>query len=408
MGSSSISTITFNAFTPKARQLAQQRGQLEDFICLQNNVAMLSEPVHGLLNAIYEFVHKMQSTLIHSILNGKEQLSVDERKETLSFISRFFSPKFGEQTKDGKRAGMAISQNNFIKLIPILTCYDNDNEKKKSTDARALITLAQQFGLHKGVVIPLNFYHFFSQVASSAAPKVRTMNLRLLPRLRLALFALHGVDAPGATMTWSKSFDLLASARESGDNNNNSNSTKKQKKTKTNKEEDKATVLLIEILSNQTQVELKNGVVAVPNEYKHISAWKALGKKPLSCHQAFREAIVAILLDCKNHSINKKEYETLLRLFLSTTPSKIVDRHFNSVGQGLLSYACHRLFAQLIDQDWHLAIGAGLHHHDGFESKFKKLIRKFAEEVEEEEEVEEVEEEEVVEEVEEEEEEEEE
>merc|ERR1712146_436924 len=84
--SSSISTITFNAFTPKARQLAQQRGQLEDFICLQNNVAMLSEPVHGLLNAIYEFVHKMQSTLIHSILNGKEQLSVDERKETLSFI----------------------------------------------------------------------------------------------------------------------------------------------------------------------------------------------------------------------------------------------------------------------------------------------------------------------------------
>merc|ERR1712146_608287 len=89
--SSSISTITFNAFTPKAHQLAQQRGQLEDFICLQNNVAMLSEPVHGLLNAIYEFVHKMQSTLIHSIMNDKEQLSVDERKETLSFISRFFS-----------------------------------------------------------------------------------------------------------------------------------------------------------------------------------------------------------------------------------------------------------------------------------------------------------------------------
>ena len=99
-------------------------------------------------------------------MNDKEQLSVDERKETLSFISRFFSPKFGEQTKDGKRAGMAISQNNFIKLIPILTCYDNDNEKKKSTDAsaRALITLAQQFGLHKGVEIPLNFYEVFSQV----------------------------------------------------------------------------------------------------------------------------------------------------------------------------------------------------------------------------------------------------
>merc|ERR1712146_139339 len=224
--SSSISTITFNAFTPKARQLAQQRGQLEDFICLQNNVAMLSEPVHGLLNAIYEFVHKMQSTLIHSIMNDKEQLSVDERKETLSFISRFFSPKFGEQTKDGKRAGMAISQNNFITLIPIPTCYDND--EKKSTDASALITLAQQFGLHKGVEIPRNFYSFFSQVASSAAPKVCTMNLRLLPRLRLALFALHGVDAPGATMTWSKSFDLLAFARESGDNNNNS--TKKNKK----------------------------------------------------------------------------------------------------------------------------------------------------------------------------------
>ena len=62
--SSSISTITFNAFTPKARQLAQQRGQLEDFICLQNNVAMLSEPVHGLLNAIYEFVHKMQVSFL--------------------------------------------------------------------------------------------------------------------------------------------------------------------------------------------------------------------------------------------------------------------------------------------------------------------------------------------------------
>ena len=95
-------------------------------------------------------------------MNDKEQLSIDERKETLSIISRFFSPKFGEQTKDGKRAGMAISQNNFIKLIPVLTCYAND--EKKSTDASALITLAQQFGLHKGVEIPRNFYEVFSQV----------------------------------------------------------------------------------------------------------------------------------------------------------------------------------------------------------------------------------------------------
>ena len=148
---------------------------------------------------------------------------------------------------------MAISQNNFITLIPILTCYDDNDEKKSTdTDARALITLAQQFGLHKGVEIPRNFYSFFSQVcflfvclffffkkkiqlshsirflflhliitfvftfsyycimckvASSAAPKVRTMNLRLLPRLRLALVSF--VIVVLCTTTFFLSFYLI-------------------------------------------------------------------------------------------------------------------------------------------------------------------------------------------------------